>query len=87
MGIFENPHELRNATMEAGRMKGALKTLLFGTLFVVNTVQTYAGSPSAKSGFDMSLVARGRYLLKTSGCNDCHTHGYLQPEGNIPERF
>ncbi len=27
----------------------------------------------------------GRYLVIVSGCNDCHTEGYLQTEGNIPE--
>lgn len=30
-------------------------------------------------------VARGRLLLKTSGCNDCHTDGYMAREGNVPE--
>lgn len=27
---------------------------------------------------------RGRYLVQTSGCNDCHTHGYMQVEGRLP---
>jgi mono/diheme cytochrome c family protein len=30
-------------------------------------------------------VARGRYLVKTSGCNDCHTPRYTQSAGNVPE--
>jgi mono/diheme cytochrome c family protein len=30
-------------------------------------------------------VARGRYLVTISGCNDCHTDGYLQNGGNVPE--
>ncbi len=30
-------------------------------------------------------VAQGRYLVMMSGCNDCHTHGYLQLEGKVPE--
>lgn len=29
-------------------------------------------------------IARGRYLVATSGCNDCHTVGYPQADGNIP---
>ena len=33
----------------------------------------------------MTEVARGRYLVMISGCNDCHTHGYLQLEGKVPE--
>lgn len=38
-----------------------------------------------KPGFDMKVVERGRYLLRTSGCNDCHTAGYLLSEGKTPE--
>jgi mono/diheme cytochrome c family protein len=30
-------------------------------------------------------VAAGRYLVIAGGCNDCHTDGYLQSEGNVPE--
>lgn len=32
-----------------------------------------------------SSVARGRYLAIASGCNDCHTDGYMEAEGKIPE--
>jgi mono/diheme cytochrome c family protein len=31
-----------------------------------------------------NLVARGRYLAQVSGCNDCHTDGYLMNNGNVP---
>ena len=27
----------------------------------------------------------GRYLVKTSGCNDCHSPGYIQQAGKTPE--
>ena len=30
-------------------------------------------------------VARGRYLVTISGCNDCHTPGYMQKGPAIPE--
>lgn len=30
-------------------------------------------------------VARGRYLVTISGCNDCHTLGYLASNGTTPE--
>ena len=30
-------------------------------------------------------IEHGHYLAKVSGCNDCHTPGYLQGEGNVPE--
>ena len=35
---------------------------------------------------DRALVERGRYLVKTTGCNDCHTAGYTQSAGRTPER-
>lgn len=34
---------------------------------------------------ERSDVERGRYLVIVGGCNDCHTDGYLQTEGNVPE--
>lgn len=34
---------------------------------------------------DEDMIARGRYLVKVSGCNDCHTPGYLPANGEVPE--
>ncbi len=52
----------------------------------VNVALPDAGtSLERKSGYDMNVVERGRYLLRTSGCNDCHTAGYLLSEGKTPE--
>ena len=31
-------------------------------------------------------VARGRYLVSITGCNDCHTAGYNEAEAKLPER-
>jgi len=31
------------------------------------------------------MIARGRYLVATSGCNDCHTPGYPEAGGKIPQ--
>lgn len=28
---------------------------------------------------------RGRYIAMTSGCNDCHTAGYMPSAGRVPE--
>lgn len=30
-------------------------------------------------------IARGRYIVATSSCNDCHTPGYMQSGGKVPE--
>jgi hypothetical protein len=29
------------------------------------------------------LVARGDYLVRIAGCNDCHTPGYMDNQGNV----
>lgn len=53
-----------------------------------------AADPGATAGAEASdrpyvaagdPVQAGRYLAIVGGCNDCHTHGYLQSEGNVPE--
>lgn len=31
-------------------------------------------------------VERGRYMVLTGHCNNCHTAGYAQREGNLPEK-
>lgn len=41
---------------------------------------TFAAEPTTNS----SVVERGRYLAVSSGCNDCHTPGYMETEGKIP---
>ena len=33
---------------------------------------------------DEELLARGEYLVRIAGCNDCHTQGYAQAGGEIP---
>jgi mono/diheme cytochrome c family protein len=30
-------------------------------------------------------IRHGRYLIQTAGCNDCHTAGYMQKDGHVPE--
>lgn len=31
------------------------------------------------------LIERGRYLIQVGGCNDCHTAGYGEANGKVPE--
>jgi mono/diheme cytochrome c family protein len=43
-----------------------------------------AGLPAmAGQGADRQMIERGRYLVQVSGCNDCHTPGYMENGGNI----
>lgn len=41
----------------------------------------------AASGNDARAIERGRYLSVVGGCNDCHTPGYMQAEGKVPENL
>jgi len=59
-----------------------LCTLLL--LAVAGTCLQAARAGSGGSGADHSLVDRGRYLARVSGCNDCHTPGYFMNEGKTP---
>jgi mono/diheme cytochrome c family protein len=31
-------------------------------------------------------IERGRYIVATSGCNDCHTAGFIPSAGKVPEK-
>jgi mono/diheme cytochrome c family protein len=33
------------------------------------------------------IIDRGKYLVTVSGCNDCHTPGYMTSEGKTPEEL
>lgn len=55
---------------------------LIGAAVVASGAET---SKQAKAS-DIKQVERGRYLVKIAGCNDCHTPGYTQQGGKVPEK-
>jgi len=50
-------------------------------LFLIGTGTGYADAATANA----KMLERGRYLIATSGCNDCHTSGYPQADGKMSE--
>lgn len=32
-----------------------------------------------------AVIERGRYLVEIGGCNDCHSPGYAESNGQMPE--
>jgi len=49
--------------------------------------QAESSKPAAAAVADSSadLIARGEYLIRTTGCNDCHTVGYAESQGTLPK--
>lgn len=56
-----------------------LKTLIISALVVV------ASGAAAAAPTDADKVARGKYLVSTSACHDCHTPFKLGPDGPEPD--
>lgn len=56
-----------------------------GLLLPTVTVGADKGaSPSGLSAHSREIL-RGRNIVLTVNCNDCHTAGYVQSGGNVPE--
>ena len=59
-----------------------LRSILLAAIAVITI--TIPGQLMAEtSGNDM--IERGKYLVVVTGCNDCHTAGYLLSQGDVPE--
>jgi mono/diheme cytochrome c family protein len=41
--------------------------------------------PTPARAAEAAHIERGRYLVRISGCNDCHTEGYMAAEGKMDE--
>ncbi len=52
---------------------------------LVGTFTAPAGAATADAKHDSASVARGRYLVTVSGCNDCHTPGGMEKGPAVPE--
>jgi len=52
--------------------------VLAAASFTATATETTALSPQAQ---------RGRYLVRTSGCNDCHTPGYAPQAGQVDDKL
>jgi mono/diheme cytochrome c family protein len=52
----------------------------------VGTATAQVAKPTSQpSAARSKLIERGRYLVQIAGCNDCHTAGYMQTQGKVPE--
>jgi mono/diheme cytochrome c family protein len=62
----------------------AIMTNRAGVLFLCGLASLASASASAVDRSEQ--VARGRYLVTVSGCNDCHTPGGMEKGPAVPEK-
>jgi mono/diheme cytochrome c family protein len=60
-----------------------MRRFLIGASLLSAVAAAAAGGAVAASHDD--LVQQGRYVVKISGCNDCHTAGFAPSGGKVPE--
>jgi len=60
-----------------------MRNLLLGAALAAAAAA--AGAESTKMT-DAQAIARGKYIAKIAGCNDCHTPGYAMTGGKVPEK-
>ncbi len=46
---------------------------------------TYSALAGSEAAADKAVLDRGRYLVWVGGCNDCHTPGFPEAAGMIPQ--
>lgn len=56
-----------------------MKSLLAAALLLALQAPVAGADPAA------ATIERGRFLVKFGGCNDCHTPGYAEAAGKLPE--
>jgi len=60
--------------------------VVVGILAIAAVAGWAASDNSAGSQGPGQSIARGRYVVVIGGCNDCHTAGFAESGGTLPER-
>ena len=60
--------------------------LVVGSLAAAIAAEEAVRETAQPNSPDIQLTDRGRYLVKITGCNDCHTPGYAETAGKVPEK-
>lgn len=64
-----------------------LLSIAFTVVMLDVTLADAADRPSVQMKLnDARSIDRGRYVARIAGCNDCHTAGYAESGGNVPEK-
>lgn len=62
-----------------------MKCIKLSNVLMLSAILGAAGTAVADQKPDAKTLERGRYVVATAGCNDCHTPGYPQSNGKIPQ--
>lgn len=61
-------------------------SLLAGVIQAPAAAETQeTGNPAVPRVVAESPVDAGRYIIRIAGCNDCHTPGWMETAGDVPE--
>lgn len=74
--------------MKVDHLPRPMKTIavaISAVTLVSRAKRGYADPTGVETNSDAKQVKRGRYVVKITGCNDCHTPGYAQAHGKVPE--
>jgi mono/diheme cytochrome c family protein len=63
----------------------AKQTLVAVALLAAATTFSLFGRPPSAPAQSRTDLARGRYLVLITGCNDCHTPQWSELDGNLPQ--
>jgi hypothetical protein len=86
-GVFDvfpaGPGERKRngATTDRSGRRGAVALLM-----AASAPFTIASAQQAVNKSPPADIQRGRYLTQVGGCNDCHTHGYVEVAGKMDEK-
>ncbi|MFO1315122.1 MAG: cytochrome C [Burkholderiales bacterium] len=63
-----------------------IRKLLLSTTVAVAALAAFPAAADPAGTTDAQAIARGRYIAKIGGCNDCHTAGYAVSGGKVAEK-
>ncbi len=72
-------------TKSSAAVSGTIAVLLLACTGPVALAAPAKPSATQPSAADARAIERGRYLVKITGCNDCHTPGYGESAGKVAE--
>ena len=65
--------------------KKMMLVAIAAAVIVLPGITQSAQPDAAKKAASPEVIARGKYMVQTGHCNNCHTRDYTKKEGQVPE--